>query len=243
VPLHRALVPLSLLGAALGACRSRPPDAAFLATRVPVTRLDSVLGAADSVRLPLADARLLLAVAADPRSLLKLPRDTMTIAEIVAWARAEQERTGRAAAAATAAQQAHVQEVKRQLDSLLTVTLVGKSYMPKDPAKERYEEYIALTFAYRNNGTKAIRAFQGDVTFLDASGDTVYGAHLKVELPLAPRQTRREPGRIIKYDPFRAAHQRLRNAALSTMKVVWEPSDVVFADGSELSLPAERDDP
>src|SRR5437660_7358542 len=47
-----------LLGAVLSGCRSR--EHAFRATRVPVVRFDSVLKTADSVRLPLADARLLL---------------------------------------------------------------------------------------------------------------------------------------------------------------------------------------
>src|SRR3989442_9147249 len=34
---------------------------------------------------------------------------------------------------------------------------------------ERYQDFISLTFAYRNRGTKSIQAFQGDVSFLDAS--------------------------------------------------------------------------
>jgi len=54
-----------LLGAALSGCRSR--EDAFRATRVPVARFDSVLKGADSVRLPLADARLLLAWPATAR--------------------------------------------------------------------------------------------------------------------------------------------------------------------------------
>src|SRR5204863_3673249 len=58
-----SLVCAGLLGAVLSGCRSR--EHAFRATRVPVVRFDSVLKTADSVRLPLADARLLLAVAAD----------------------------------------------------------------------------------------------------------------------------------------------------------------------------------
>ena len=131
----------------------------------------------------------------------------------------------------------------RQLDSLLVVTVVNKSYLPKEPEAERYQDYISLTFAYRNKGTKAIRAFEGDVTFLDAFGDTIYSAHLKVDEPIAPGRTRQEPGRIIKYNPLRVAHERLRNTALSKMKVVWQPSDVIFLDGTRLSLTADRETP
>jgi len=57
-------------------------------------------------------------------------------------------------------------------------------------------------------------------------------------LPLVPGQTRREPARIVRVNPFRLAHQRLRDTPLDKMKLVWETSDVVFADGSRLSLTA-----
>jgi hypothetical protein len=237
------VVGASLLSWALVGCGSHAREDAFLATRVPVARLDSVLRAADSVRLPLGDARTLLTVVAEAGLAVNLPQDTMTLGEILTWGRAELARKERVHAEATAAERARQDELKRQLDSVLTATVVSKSYLPKDPDTERYEDYISLTFAYRNEGTKAIRAFQGDVTFLDAFGDTIYSAHLKVELPLSPGQTRREPGRIIKYNPFRTAHQRLRSTPLNKMKVVWEPSDVLFADGSRVSLTADRDTP
>src|SRR6266700_1539374 len=100
------IVRASLLGGALLGCQSRARDDAFLATRVPVARLDSVLEAADSVRLPLADARVLVGVAGDVRSLIRLPHDTMTIAEILAWARAERAQREGLAARATAGERA-----------------------------------------------------------------------------------------------------------------------------------------
>src|SRR5207245_353804 len=88
-----SLVCAGLLGAVLSGCRSR--EHAFRATRVPVVRFDSVLKTADSVRLPLADARLLLAVAADSTFALKAPHDTMTMTDILAWAHATRAGTDR----------------------------------------------------------------------------------------------------------------------------------------------------
>src|SRR5882762_5942841 len=75
-----------LLGAVLSGCKSR--EDAFRAAKVPVIRFDSVLKAADSVRLSLADARLLLGVAADSGFALKAPHDTMPVTDILAWCRA-----------------------------------------------------------------------------------------------------------------------------------------------------------
>ena len=227
-----------LLSAVFMGCRSR--EDAFRATRVPVARLDSVFKTTDSVRLPLADARMLLRVAADSGFPVRAPHDTMTIAEILAWARAERARKSQVDAAAEAAERMRQDSVKRLLEPLLAVTVVKKTYLPKDPASEQYEDYISLAFAYRNKGTKPLRAFQGDATFLDAFGDSIYSAHLKVDMALSPGQTRREPARIVRYNPFRVAHQRLRDTPLDKMKLVWQTTDIVFADGSRLSLAPDR---
>src|SRR5207249_3374340 len=64
--------------------------------------------------------------------------------------------------------------------------------------------------------------------------------HLKVDGPIGPGKTRREPGRIIRYDPFRPGHQRLRSTPLGKLTVVWQPSDAVFTDGSRLSLVSDE---
>src|SRR5207244_1209284 len=117
------------------------------------------------------------------------PHDTMTIAESLSWARTEHARTQRAAAETTAAAAARRREIQQQLDSLVAVMVVDKSFLPKNPDLERYQDFISLTFAYRNRGTKSIQAFQGDVSFLDATGDTIYSAHLKVDGPIAPGKT------------------------------------------------------
>src|SRR5437870_1306745 len=134
------IVCTSLLVGALSGCRSR--ERAFLAARVPVARLDSILAASDSVRLPLADARLLLAVVAESGFAVRAPHDTMTVTEILAWARAEQARKTKVDAAAVAAEQVRQDSVKRLLEPLLAVTVVKKTYLPKDPASEQYEDYI-----------------------------------------------------------------------------------------------------
>src|SRR5256885_9286217 len=98
-PWSTHLVGAVLLCGAVLACGSRRRDDAFLASRVPVDRLDSVLGAADSVHLRLADARTLLGVLAESDFAPRLPPDPMSIAEIVAWGRAPHGRRGRVAGA------------------------------------------------------------------------------------------------------------------------------------------------
>lgn len=219
-----------LLAAVFTGCHSRAEEQAFLARRVPIVRLDSVLHASDSLRLSLADARTLLATAADTGFMRRAPQDTMKVVDILAWARAEAVRKRLAETQASAAERARQDSIRRELDSMLVVSVVNKTFLAKDPEQERYENYISLAFAYRNKGTRTITAFQGDVTFFDTFGDTIYSAHLKVDGPLKPGRTLREPERIVRYDPFRTAHQRLRNTPLSKMKVVWQSTDGIFAE-------------
>src|SRR5256885_4888656 len=113
----RLLPGACLLGATLLACHSTAREDAFLGTRVPVARLDSVLRAADSLRLPLADARALLELAPDIGITATPPHDTMTIAQILSWARPEHARKQRAAAETTAAAAARRRETHQQLAS------------------------------------------------------------------------------------------------------------------------------
>src|SRR5207245_6477800 len=142
----------------------------------------------------------------------------LTRAEVATCSPEDQARKRQADPAASAAERARQNSIRNLLDPLLAATIVKKMYLPKAPASEQYEDYISLAFAYQNKGAKPMRAFQGDATFLDAFGDSIYSAHLKVDMALAPGQTRREPARIVRFNPFRVAHQRLRDTPLNIMK-------------------------
>src|SRR2546427_10908611 len=136
-PWSTHLVGAVLLCGAVLACGSRRRDDAFLASRVPVDRLDSVLGAADSVHLRLARARTLLRVVAESDFAAKLPHDTMSIAEIVAWGRAQHVQRGSVAAAAAAAPRGAEGARRRELDSPPARTGGRERHLPKEPGKER----------------------------------------------------------------------------------------------------------
>src|SRR5256885_4456522 len=212
---------------ALGAAGTpRGAGRTLLATRVPVARLDSVLRAADSVRLPLGAARMLSGVAAESGLAARTPHDTMTVGEILTWARAEQARKTKVDAAAAAAERVRQDSVRQLLAPLVAVSIVKKMYLPKDPASEQYEDYISLAFAYQNKGTKAMRAFQGDATFFDTFGDSIYSAHLKVDMAVAPRQTPREAAPLVRFHPVPAAPPRVRATPPRKMQLVWETTEV-----------------
>src|SRR5204862_7585122 len=142
----------------------------------------------------------------------------------------------KAQAEATAAERARQVRARSQRGPVVGASVVEESFVPRDPPSEQVEDYISLAFAYKSKGTKPIRAFQGDATFLDTFGDSIYSAHLKVDLPLSPGQTRREPARIVRVNPNRVAHQRLRDTPLHKMKLLWATTEVLFADGTRISV-------
>src|SRR5256884_3674766 len=115
-----------LLVALATACGSRGAERTFLAKRIPVARLDSILKAADSVRLPLGAARILSAVAAESGLAARTPHDTMTIGEILTWARAEQARKKQVDAAAAAAERGRQDSPPQLLAAPPAVSIVKK---------------------------------------------------------------------------------------------------------------------
>src|SRR5205823_3306761 len=103
--------------------------------REPVYAVDDV---ANMLFLQTASGTL-LAVVAESGFASKLPHDTMTIAEILVWAGAEHARKQVAEAAAKAAERARQDSVRKLLEPLLAVTVVKKTYLPRNPDAEQYE--------------------------------------------------------------------------------------------------------
>jgi hypothetical protein len=172
----------------------------------------------------------------------KLPRDTMTVRELLAWAQDAQKRDDQRRAEAerlAAAERARLAEIQAAMDSVLVVALVRKGYLGSDYSAGRYEDVITLSFAYQNKSARDIRAFEGSVTFMDLFGDTVYAANLKVDDPLKGGQTRREE-RSIKYNQFNDHQQKFRATDLENMKVSWQPKTVLFGDGQALTAKASE---
>src|SRR2546422_10073200 len=90
----------------------------------------------------------------------------MTMTDILAWAHAEQARKGQVAAAALARERARQDSVRKLLEPLLVVTVVKKTYLPRDPDSEQYEDYISLAFADRFVSLVLIREGQRDVVLV-----------------------------------------------------------------------------
>lgn len=120
-----------------------------------------------------------------------------------------------------------------QMRSAIELTVFDKGFIPSDPSGGRFDAYITLKCAYENKAGKDIRAFTGGVQFTDLFGKEIFTSNLTISDPITAGQKATWIGSI-KYNQFVSTHQDLKNAELSNMKIVWLPSQVLFADGSTL---------
>lgn len=129
----------------------------------------------------------------------------------------------------------------------------GNSQPPKDPPKKQARapqaapispkllrkgfqegEYgrNAVTFSveFANLTGKDVRAFDGTIVFTDLLGNEIHGAKLAVNDRIAAGGTMTWEGKL-DYNQFISSHERLRNAEIENMKVVYTVKRVMFEDG------------
>ncbi len=121
-----------------------------------------------------------------------------------------------------------------QMRNAIALTVFSKGFIPSDPMGGRYEDRITIKCAYENKSGKDIRAFTGRVEFTDLFGKEIFATNLTISDPIAAGAKGTWTGGI-KYNQFISEHQNLKDADLADMKVVWSPSQVLFADGATLS--------
>jgi hypothetical protein len=140
----------------------------------------------------------------------------------------------KAAALAAQMRQRHDAQV-RTLQSALTVALVDKGFQPADWENGQYESYVTIRLALRNNTNKPIRAVKGTLEFDNTLGDTIYTAPWHDEDSVYPHHTSAWVGSV-KYNQFDDALDHLKNADVGNIRLRWEPTVILFSDGSELKV-------
>lgn len=145
--------------------------------------------------------------------------------------KAQAEKQARLAAEARARHDAQVSALRHAL----TIALVDKGYRPADYENFEYESYITLQLAMHNNGTKTIRAVNGSLDFENPLGDSIYSTSFEDTDNIAPGKTIEWDGST-KYNQFDDSLTRFRDASLHDMKLVWEPKEILYTDGSRLEV-------
>lgn len=125
-----------------------------------------------------------------------------------------------------------------QMREAVSLTVFDKGFIPTDPTAGRFDASITLKCAYENKSGKDIRAFAGQVRFTDLFDKEIFTTSLTISDPIAAGAKATWDG-TIKYNQFVETHQHLRNAEMANMKIVWLPSQILFADGSKFTADAQ----
>jgi hypothetical protein len=126
------------------------------------------------------------------------------------------------------------------LRKAIALSVVEKGFIPSDPSANRYQDLINISCSYSNGSEKDIRAFTGTVVFQDLFGKEIFRANITISDPIVVGQQSTWVG-TIKYNQFMDAHQRIRNAELKDLTVVWVPASILFADGTRIGEGSDVD--
>lgn len=139
---------------------------------------------------------------------------------------------------------AEVEEKRRvvgeQISRTLTVAFVDAQYHPSSFETGQYQDAEAIDFALQNTGAKPIRAVKGEAVFTDTFGDPYLRLNLKAEDALAPGE-KKTVSYVWDVNEFSDDGKKLR-ALDRDKKFRFEPSQIVFADGTTVRAPDRPDD-
>jgi hypothetical protein len=124
-----------------------------------------------------------------------------------------------------------------ELRKNISLTVTNKGFLPIDATVPRIEPLITFLFVCQNTSQKDIRAFQGELIFLDLFGDEIQRLAIKRMDPVKVGEKASWKGHV-KYSELTNEGERLKNIDLKNLKVVWEPKEIIFVDGS--TMPKEK---
>ena len=146
----------------------------------------------------------------------------------------QQAQHDKAVALAAQIKQQHDASV-RSLRDALTVALISKGFHNADIMSGDYQDAITFELAFRNNSNKAIRATKGTLDFRNLLGDSIYSAAFEPELSIAPGHSVLFDGSI-DFSPYDSSLVALRDASFASIRLDWEPSVILFGDGSKMMV-------
>ena len=127
------------------------------------------------------------------------------------------------------------EEAFTSLNEMLSVEMVAKDWLPRMPELDVHNSRLKLTFAFDNRTDKDIRAFFGQVVFLDLFDRERKRITLTSDLTAVPGRTCIESADwYIDLNEYLEADQWLVSHELANMHVVVVVEAILFADGTQV---------
>lgn len=129
--------------------------------------------------------------------------------------------------------------VAEQISRTLTVAFLDAHYQPSSFESGRYEDQELINFAMQNTGAKPIKAVKGEAVFTDTFGDEYLRLNLRAEEVLPPGE-KKTVGYFWDINKFMDDGKKLM-ALDAEKKFRFEPTQIVFADGTSIKAPDQPD--
>ncbi len=181
------------------------------------------------------DRRLL--VAYTMRHALSGPGPDAPLREVLADQRTfEVEAARRATESAAVAQRVAAEREAAQREMLDVVTVGVASFEARRPnyRLHRYSEDIAVTVGFANQTDRPIRSVRGVLHFADSFNAPIKSVGITYENGIAPQATAAWDA-TLNVNQFVPEDVKLFTSDPTTFRIRWEPTDILFADGTLLS--------
>lgn len=131
------------------------------------------------------------------------------------------------------------EEEKRKRDELsvkiaesVVFALTKKGY-----SEDEYgiRKYLTYRFTFKNKTNRQIDGIRGVVSFYDIFDEEIKSLRLSYDDGIKPNSTATYNAQT-EYNSFNDEDNKLKSTSFDKLKVVWEPSQLIFSDGENISL-------
>lgn len=126
-------------------------------------------------------------------------------------------------------------DARAKLDAAVAVVLVSKQYTPADVWAGRYSAKTEFTVAYSNKSDRPIAGVKGTLVFRNLFGDPIKRLGIAMTDAIDVGKTLVWEGSA-DYNQFEKEDSELAFTPAEKMKIAFEPSVVLFADGTRLTV-------
>jgi len=123
---------------------------------------------------------------------------------------------------------------KTKVPSPFSAVLINKEFQEADFGVG-IRDAIIFSVNFKNLTGKDIRAFDGKLIFTDLLDNIILSSGLAVNDPVASGSQIEWTGEIV-YNQFIDRHQRLKNADIKNIKIIFNANKILFSDGSARDL-------
>lgn len=119
------------------------------------------------------------------------------------------------------------------------VVCTDKGELPKNTSKWRFSSYVTFTFELTNNSDKPIKGVQGILHINDLFGSKIMDVGCDFTgHTIQPAETYVNNDLSLEINEFKDEHTKLYNEDYSDLNFEYEPTAIVFADGTSVTMPS-----